>query len=54
MSCYIESFDLQVLVAALPASDASCHVRAWIRHVGFAITYGALVMKTWRYVIEQN
>ena len=41
----------EVLIGWLPAGRVTCMARPWIRHVGFSITYGALLIKTWRFVI---
>ena len=28
----------------------TCTLRVWFREIGFSLTYGALMLKTWRYV----
>lgn len=28
----------------------TCTVRVWLREIGFSLTYGALMLKTWRWV----
>ena len=38
------------LAAIFPVLDTySCIATKWTRHLGFCITYTALLMKTWRY-----
>ncbi|XP_046394812.1 uncharacterized protein LOC124162347 [Ischnura elegans] len=31
-----------------PPSVATCTARVWLREIGFSLTYGALMLKTWR------
>ncbi|ETN65048.1 hypothetical protein AND_003192 [Anopheles darlingi] len=31
-----------------PPSLYSCTARIWLREIGFSLTYGALMLKTWR------
>lgn len=39
------------MAAIFPILDVtSCIATKWTRHMGFCITYTALLMKTWRYV----
>lgn len=40
------------MAAIFPVLDTySCIATKWSRHMGFCITYTALLMKTWRYVL---
>ena len=32
------------------ASVITCCLKFWFREIGFSISYGALLLKTWRYV----
>lgn len=34
-----------------PPSIYTCTARIWLREIGFSLTYGALMLKTWRWVI---
>lgn len=38
----------QSIVMYLPPSIYSCTARVWLREIGFSLTYGALMLKTWR------
>lgn len=39
------------MAAIFPILDVySCIATKWTRHMGFCVTYTALLMKTWRYV----
>lgn len=29
----------------------TCTLRLWLREIGFSLTYGALMLKTWRWVL---
>jgi hypothetical protein len=29
-------------------------MRIWLREIGFALSYGALMLKTWRYVTIEH
>ncbi|XP_078607606.1 putative G-protein coupled receptor CG31760 [Branchiostoma floridae x Branchiostoma japonicum] len=37
-----------VLVAYSPPTVITCTLKSWFREVGFAVAYGALLLKTWR------
>lgn len=41
-------FELQSLVMYPPPSIYTCTARVWLREIGFSLTYGALMLKTWR------
>lgn len=32
----------------------TCTARIWFREIGFSLTYGALMLKTWRYVFSSK
>uniref|UniRef100_A0A182YKT5 G-protein coupled receptors family 3 profile domain-containing protein n=1 Tax=Anopheles stephensi TaxID=30069 RepID=A0A182YKT5_ANOST len=38
----------QSVVMYPPPSLYSCTARIWLREIGFSLTYGALMLKTWR------
>ncbi|CAH1779938.1 unnamed protein product [Owenia fusiformis] len=38
----------EVIVSCFPPSEVTCMVTPWFRHVGFALTFGAILLKTWR------
>ena len=38
----------RVLVAAMEITDATCSVGLWLGHLGFALIFGSLLVKTWR------
>lgn len=39
---------LQTIVLYPPPSLYTCTARVWLREIGFSLTYGALMLKTWR------
>lgn len=42
----------QSIVMYPPPSIYTCTARIWLRELGFSLTYGALMLKTWRLVIQ--
>lgn len=49
---YIMIFDrvFQMIVMYPKPNVITCISRVWLREIGFSLTYGALMLKTWRYV----
>jgi hypothetical protein len=41
-------FVLQLITGYFEASVLTCMLRCWFREIGFSISYGALLLKTWR------
>ena len=39
---------LQMIVMFFEASEVTCSLKIWFRELGFSISYGALLLKTWR------
>lgn len=39
---------LQNIVMYFEPHVATCTLRLWLREIGFSLTYGALMLKTWR------
>jgi G protein-coupled receptor 158 len=42
---------LQTIVLYPRPNMLTCTLRIWLREIGFALSYGALMLKTWRWVI---
>lgn len=42
--------NFQSIVMYPPPSIYTCTARVWLREIGFSLTYGALMLKTWRWV----
>ena len=42
-------FSLQTIVLYPRPHIITCTLRIWLREIGFALSYGALMLKTWRY-----
>ena len=45
----IYTFIFQTLVLYPRPHVITCTLRIWLREIGFALSYGALMLKTWRY-----
>ena len=43
-----KDFTLQTLVLYPRPHVITCTLRIWLREIGFALSYGALMLKTWR------
>jgi G protein-coupled receptor 158 len=41
-------FLLQMIVMYPRPNIYTCTLRVWLREIGFSLTYGALMLKTWR------
>ena len=41
-------FPLQTIVLYPVPNIVTCTMRIWLREIGFALSYGALMLKTWR------
>lgn len=41
---------VQTIVIYPKPSVYTCTARTWLREIGFSLTYGALMLKTWRYI----
>jgi G protein-coupled receptor 158 len=41
---------LQTIVLYPTPNIVTCTMRIWLREIGFALAYGALMLKTWRSV----
>ena len=41
-------FHFQLIVGYFEAEVVTCCIQFWIREIGFYISYGALLLKTWR------
>lgn len=54
LECYSKVFRqnliFQSIVMYPPPSIYTCTARIWLREIGFSLTYGALMLKTWRLV----
>jgi G protein-coupled receptor 158 len=37
-----------MIVQYFEPSEFNCSLRIWMREIGFSISYGALLLKTWR------
>lgn len=37
-----------MIVMYFEASEVTCSLKVWLRELGFSISYGALLLKTWR------
>lgn len=44
----LKSIIFQLIVGYFEASVVTCILRFWFREIGFSISYGALLLKTWR------
>lgn len=52
---YVNYFSRTQMAAIFPVLDMySCIATKWTRHLGFCISYTALLMKTWRYETQIN
>lgn len=47
--CLLLNF--QTLVIYAKPTVYTCTARIWLREIGFSLTYGALMLKTWRYLL---
>ena len=51
--CYGSSFATlcsQLIVSYFKPTGIRCIIRPWLKHIGFALVYGPLALKTWRYL----
>ncbi|XP_070575540.1 metabotropic glycine receptor-like [Ptychodera flava] len=39
------------IIEYFPPNDVTCMTKPWVRHIGFALAYGALLFKTWRITV---
>ena len=45
---YFFTHFLQTIVVYPTPHIVTCTLRIWLREIGFALAYGALMLKTWR------
>ena len=45
---FLYSYLLQTIVVYPTPHIVTCTLRIWLREIGFALAYGALMLKTWR------
>ena len=45
---FVRSFLFQTIVLYPVPNIVTCTMRIWLREIGFALAYGALMLKTWR------
>ncbi|PSN35113.1 hypothetical protein C0J52_25952 [Blattella germanica] len=45
---YLEKDYAQTIVMYPRPNIYTCTIRVWLREIGFSLTYGALMLKTWR------
>lgn len=51
IQCKSKSISLLQTIVMYPRPNViTCTVRVWLREIGFSLTYGALMLKTWRWV----
>ena len=44
----------QTIVVYPTPHIVTCTLRIWLREIGFALAYGALMLKTWRQVYQEK
>ena len=47
-------FYFQTIVLYPTPNIVTCTMRIWLREIGFALAYGALMLKTWRYGLKYS
>ncbi len=48
---FLSTFFQTIILYPTP-NIVTCTMRIWLREIGFALAYGALMLKTWRYFLQ--